>query len=436
MLVQTLDLLRCPFCGTRLSVIENAALDRSPDRIESGTLGCECCAFPVVAGIPVLIADGPTRDAMHALEAGRREDALHLLLGLEGTQLDVFRSLTAEASRPTYRELLRALCVDAEADYFLYRLSDPTCVLVESLLDALGRSGHPQAGGDPTTSAETRAGGTGGQEAVPAGRALDICGGSGHLTRVLLRQPACAGAVLADVHFWKLWLAAAILAPACEPVCCDANSPLPFADDRFATVLLSDAFPYIWHKRLLAGEMQRVASRDGVILMPHLHSAHGDNHSAGDTLSPAAYSNLFAPLRPRVFDDGMLLDGVLAERVLDLANDVSPAECGDTPSLTLLATRHAALYHRYGVLDPLDVTGVLTVNPLYRVDHRNGVSRLTLTFPTPEYEEEFGLAKRYLPADLTVEADLRGAITPADVGPPYGDLRRRRVLIDAPRGYC
>ena len=121
--------------------------------------------------------------------------------------------------------------------------------------------------------------------------------------------------------------------------------------------------PYIWHKRLLAGEMQRVVTGGGVILMPHLHSAHGDNYSAGDTLSPAAYSNLFAALKPRVFDDRMLLGRLLDERVVDLASHTPPAACGDTPSITLVASRDAGLYRDYAAADPLGVTGVLAVNP-------------------------------------------------------------------------
>ena len=442
MLIETLDLLRCPFCGTRLSVVDNAALDRGRDRIESGILGCECCAFPVVVGIPVLIADDATRAAMHALEAGRRDDALHMLLGLEGARLDAFREMTSVAGRATYRDLLGVLCLDAEADYMLHRFSDPTALLIEALLDALGHRGHPDAAGDPTNSVDLQTGaGTGaadrpGPGAAPLRRALDLCGGSGHLTRMLLRQPACAGAVLADVHFWKLWLAARILAPRCEPICCDANSPLPFTGGLFSTVLLSDAFPYIWHKRLLAGEMQRVATGDGVIAMPHLHSAHGENYSAGDTLSPAAYSNLFAALKPRLFDDRNLLDRVLDDRVLDLANHTLPAACGDTPSITLVASRDGALYRHYPVADPLDVAGVLAVNPLYRVDYADGVTRLALTFPTPEYEDEFALVKRYLPASVTVDADLRGKIAPADIGDRHAELRRRRVLLDLPSRYC
>ena len=441
MLIETLDLLRCPFCGTRLCVVDNAALERGPERIESGVLGCECCAFPVVAGIPILIADDTTRDAMHALEAGRGDDALHLLLSLDGERLAAFRRLTTGASQPTYRDLLPLLCLDAEADYMLPRFSDPTYLLIEALLDALGRSRHPETTGPSPSAVSQRPRSTGrptppGPAAAPAVRALDLCGGSGHLTRVLLRQPTCTGAMLADVHFWKLWLAARIVAPDCEPVCCDANSPLPFADDLFDSVLLSDAFPYIWHKRLLAGEMQRVATGDGTIVMPHLHSAHGENHSAGDTLSPAAYRDLFARREPRLFDDRPLLDGVLGERLLDLANDVSPAECGDTPSVTLVAGRDRRLYRRHGVIDRLDITGVLTVNPLYRVEYADGVSRLTLTFPTAEYEDEFALAKRYLPQDVAVSADLRGVISAATVEADYAELRRTRVLLDVPRRYC
>ena len=412
MLLETLDLLRCPFCGTRLSAVENAALFHAGDRIESGVLGCECCAFPVVAGIPVLIADDRTRAAMHALEDDRRDDALHLLLGLGGARLEAFRSLTAGTQDPTYRDLLGVLCVDAEADCFLHRFSDPTYLTVEAMLDGLGTAG------------------------APSGLALDLCGGSGHLTRVLMRQPACTDVMLADLHFWKLWLATRIMVPDCKAVCCDANSPLPFADDLFSTVLLSDAFPYIWHKRMLAGEMQRVAADDGGVILPHLHSAHGDNYSAGDTLSPAAYRDLFAPLAPRLFDDRALVAEVLDARTADLTRHVAPAHLGTTPSLTLVAARRTDLFRRYHVPDRLDVSGALAVNPLYRVDYAGGATRLTRTFPTLEYEDEFALIKRYLPDEIVIPADLTGEITPGTVGPDYAELRRRRVLLDTPRHYC
>ena len=69
--VSLLEVLCCPFCGTGLDLVDNAALLRDGSRVQWGVLGCECCAFPVIDGIPVLIADDATRGAMHAMEAGR-----------------------------------------------------------------------------------------------------------------------------------------------------------------------------------------------------------------------------------------------------------------------------------------------------------------------------------------------------------------------------
>src|SRR5262245_48043589 len=134
-----LDLMRCPFCGSRLSLVDNDALVRSGDLVESGVLGCECCAFPIVDGIPVMIADDTTRLAMHQMEAGAREEALFTLLGL-GSDKDsesgqrtfeerreAFRALLATGA--TYRTAVGILSPDAEGTYFVYRFSDPTYVL-------------------------------------------------------------------------------------------------------------------------------------------------------------------------------------------------------------------------------------------------------------------------------------------------------------------
>jgi uncharacterized protein YbaR (Trm112 family) len=412
-----LDLLRCPFCGTRLSLVENEALVRSGNRIESGVLGCECCAFPIVAGIPVLIADDLTRDAMHALEAGRRDEALFMLLGLDAVRADAFRALLARQAPPTYRDMLAILSLDAEGTCFAYRFSDPTYVMVEALLQAIGQ-----------------------QPWTVAGRSLDLCGGSGHLTRVLTGLQSGSdvprpGTVLADLFFWKLWLARRFTSPACAPVCCDANHPLPFAPNAFSVVMISDAFPYIWHKRLVADELIRLAGPGGVVVLPHLHSALGENFSAGNPLTPAAYRDLFALQQPRLFSDDRLLTELLADRMVDLTQDVTPAELGSEPSFTLIACRRDDLFRRYHVPVAQGVTGELRVNPLYRIERQGGSSILTLTFPTPEYEEEFGGCRRYLPETVKVDADVSGVIVPATLGSAYEDLRRRRIVIDAPPQY-
>lgn len=413
--------LQCPFCGTRLQLVENDALDRRGDAIVNGVIGCECCAFPVVDGIPVLLANDTARAAIVALESGRPDDARDLMLGLDGDRTTAFRTLLASGSA-TYATLVEALSPDAEGTYFVYRFSDPTFRMAEGVLTAIASDA-----------------------ATTAGWILDVCGGSGHLTRVLIRlqgTPSAPGprVALADVFYWKLWLARHVTAPGCHPVCCDANHPLPFARSSHSLVVLSDAFPYIWHKRLLADELMRAAGGDGVVVLPHLHSADGWNFSQGMALTPPAYADLFAPLAPRLFRDADLMDDLFDRGTIDLTAPVGPAAFGDAPSLTLVAGRRVEPGAPFAVGTGGPIGDRLAVNPLYRVTRDGAASVLTLTFPTAEYEEEFGGVRRYLPDEVRVAADLTAALDAtalaSALGPQFDDLRRRRVLLDVPARYC
>jgi uncharacterized protein YbaR (Trm112 family) len=403
-----LDILRCPFCGTRLELVDNNALWRHGDRIEAGVLGCECAAFPIIDGIPVLIASDPVRHAMHLLEAGKGDDALYALLGLEGERIDRFRRFAAAPTAMTYREGLRILSVDAEAEYFVYRFSDPTFRVGRAVVQACG----PMMG--------------------RAGRYIDVCGGSGHLTRSLISdQPA----VLADVFFWKLWLARHFVASDCEPICCDANSPLPFARNTFSMVVLSDAFPYLWHKRLVADELMRLAGPDGVVVMPHLHSACAWNYTAGMPLTPAAYRDLLEPQQPRLFRDSGLLNQVL-DGYLDLTCSEPPEALGDEPALVIVASRDPRVFRKVPLPSAMPAPDTLIVNPLYQVSVRDGRSTLTLSFPTPEYADEFVASTRYLPPQVTVAGDVTKTIDRVTIGDnEYEELCRRLVFISVPERY-
>jgi hypothetical protein len=238
------------------------------------------------------------------------------------------------------------------------------------------------------------------------------------------------------MFFWKLWLAKRFTAPAALAVCCDANQPLPFAAGTFPTVVLSDAFPYIWQKRLLAEEMQRQAGRDGTIVMPHLHSSLGWNYSAGMTLTPRSYADLFSALQPRLFPDESLFEQAVAGHGLDLATPLTPEALGAVNSFTLIASRHERLFRRYPAPGLPPVSGELIVNPLYRVARDGHSTVLTLAFPTQTYEDEFADSRRYLPDSLVVPGHLSAPLVWPRGGPDVDELRRRRVLIDAPRHYC
>ena len=154
---------------------------------------------------------------MHQLEADQREGVVDAARPRRSAGVS-FRSLM-QHPRPTYRDALAILSLDAEADCFLYRFSDPTFLMIEALLVGLAQSG----GLDPRP-------------------VLDLCGGSGHLTRVLAGLEPAGGVINADVYFWKLWMARRFTSPSSDAICCEPTSA-PLARGRLFNGLLADAFP-------------------------------------------------------------------------------------------------------------------------------------------------------------------------------------------------
>ena len=168
--------------------------------------------------------------------------------------------------------------------YFLYRFSDPTYVVASAVVRAVA-----------------------GTVLARGGRAVDVCGGSGHLTRILAgfsKDPT----ILADLYFAKAWLARRFMVPGCEPIICDANAPLPFARGVFTYAMCSDAFQYVWTKRRFIAEMSRLvdldrpgASGPGTVLINHTHNQITWSPSHGQPLPPSGYRDLFEAIEPRIF---------------------------------------------------------------------------------------------------------------------------------------
>src|SRR5262249_19448753 len=199
-------------------------------------------------------------------------------------------------------------------------------------------------------------------------RAMDLCGGSGHLTRMLRRLSNDTEVVLADAGFAKLWLARRITAPGCEGVCCDANNPLPFAQNAFSLVVCSDAYHYIWSKRLLACEMMRLAGDDGTVMLPHIHNSLGENFSAGMPLTPAHYRSLFANLNARLFRESLILTQFINRKPIDLSDRESDEALAQEAALVLIASRQEEVFRIYEPLAEDRIAGELRVNPLYHVE--------------------------------------------------------------------
>jgi uncharacterized protein YbaR (Trm112 family) len=423
MLIETLEVLRCPYCGGRLALVDSLFHRRTDRDIQDGILGCHCCIFPLVDGIPVMHVLPAATAARDHLQAGRPELARRAMFGLDDdAQAEAFDAV-ASSDTATYRDTVEALGPNFEGGYFLYRFSDPTYIVAQAVARAIGRTVLGPATGSRRTSR----------------RAIDICGGSGHVTRTLLDLSETPP-VLADLYFAKVWLARRFTAPGCEPVCCDGNAPMPFARGAFGFAMCTDAFMYIWTKRQFVGEMERLvangsSSEPGAVLIGHTHNERTWSPSHGQPLTPEGYADLFETIEPRLFGEGHLFADVVAGGPLDLSRRDDQQTLDQSPALTIVASRHPEVFARHALTQPAGAAGELRINPLYAQEPDGDRVRLTLAFPNEEYADEYGACRQYLPETLTLERSVIQSLAIGRVSGELSELLRRKVIVDLPKRY-
>ena len=412
--IETLDFLRCPYCGGRLALVTSLFNRVSGDHIEDGILGCHCCIFPVVSGIPILHLLAASTAARDHVQAGRPDLARRIMFGLEDdAQAEIFEA-TARNETATYRDLVDALGPNFEGGYFLYRFSDPTFVVADAVVRAVA-----------------------GTVLADGGRAVDLCGGSGHLTRALVGlspQPP----VLADLYFAKVWLGRRFTAPGCEAICCDGNAPMPFARGAFRFAMCVDAFMYIWTKRQFVADLTRLVDgpgAPGAVLIGHTHNELVWCPSHGQPLSPAGYRDLFETIEPRIFGETGLFADVVNGGPLDLSRRDSAETVDQEAALTIIASRRADVFRPHHRALPTEPLGELRINPLYAAEPDGDGMRFRLRFPSEDYEQEYGACRQYLPESFALDRASLDAIAAGRVPADLTDFVQRRVLVDLPKRY-
>src|SRR3954471_20310902 len=137
MQLATLEILRCPYCGGRLQLADSLFHRRTSDEIRDGILGCHCCIFAVVDGIPVLHLQPNGTAARDRIQAGDPAAARRIMVGLEEPgEAEAFEAIAASESA-TYRDTVEALGPNFEGGYFLYRFSDPTYIVAQAVVRAV-----------------------------------------------------------------------------------------------------------------------------------------------------------------------------------------------------------------------------------------------------------------------------------------------------------
>jgi uncharacterized protein YbaR (Trm112 family) len=412
--VATLEILRCPYCGGGLELVTSLFLRRDGDEIQDGILGCQCCIFAIVDGIPVMHLEGASTTARAHIEAGRPDLARRAMFNLDDEAQAARFDEAASLDVATYRDVVDALGPNFEGGYFLYRFSDPTYIVADAVVRSVA-----------------------GTVLKHGGRAIDICGGSGHLTRSLLDLSSPAP-VLADLYFSKIWLARRFTAPGCEGVCCDGNAPFPFARSAFRYAMCTDAFMYIWTKRQFVGEMTRLiddGGEGGAVVIGHTHNERTWSPSHGQPLTQEGYRNLFETIAPRMFGEAGLFADVVKGGPLDLGRRDPTGVIDADPALTIIASRNVEVFTPHRLEVAPTPRGEYRLNPLYSAEENGGRTTLRLRFPNEDYEQEYGACRQYLPEEVTVTAAVLGRLAEGRLTPELADLARRRVVLDLPKRY-
>ena len=138
--VATLEILRCPYLRADATSSTSLFLQRDGDEIHDGILGCQCCIFAVVDGIPVMHLDGRSTTARAHVEAGRPDLARRAMFNLDDEAQAARFDEVASSDAATYRDVVDALGPNFEGGYFLYRFSDPTYIVADAVVRSV--AGH------------------------------------------------------------------------------------------------------------------------------------------------------------------------------------------------------------------------------------------------------------------------------------------------------
>ena len=339
--------------------------------------------------------------AREHIEAGHPALALRAMVGLEaGDQAERFEAAAA-SSTSTYRDIVESLGPGFEGGYFLYRFSDPTFIVANAVVRAVAGT-------------------------VLQGRRRQVTSAADRgLTRSLM-DLSSPSPVLADLYFPKIWLGRRFTAPGCEPVCCDGNGPMPFARGAFGYAMCSDAFQYIWTKRLFIGELSRLVDgpEPGAVVINHTHNSLTWSPSHGQPLSPAGYRDLFEAIPPRVYGEAGLFADVVKGGPIELGRVDSPAALDGDPALTIVASRHPGVYRSHPI-EPAPVTGEYRITPLYVVEAAGEELRLRPAVSERRLRRRVRRRQHCLPAEATLRRDELAALTRRPGSGPLLDLVKR-----------
>jgi SAM-dependent methyltransferase len=445
--------LSCPSCGGRL---KNEIGDTGTSSESYGILSCGCARYPVVSGIPILIAgqvpgsSTTTEEVCQRILAGDERTALYDLLlrptrktrtntrqlldfvpGIPGKTRRRWQTLRdrkawhREARRLLYEQRAETTACDMfsayfgeetessrnTCHYFSYRFAQPrylTTLAMTAMIDPQG------------------------------GPVLDLGCGSGHVTHQLQSIDPEQIVVGVDKSYFMLYVAKNWMAKDALYVLCDAETRLPFDDNVFESVLCSNTFHFLSDMDSCASELRRIAIPDGIFLLTAVRNALQPHSTPNNALSPRQYAELWGDLSVAMLPDDMILRQYLEGKSPDLSTSANWESLEHAPLISLVASADDRPFHPGEPFSSWPhARGRLRINPLYRVERRPaGDLLLTLAEPSRFFADENVEANAYLPEDVTVSAQAVADLEDGTTSDEVRELVEKCVFVGMPTGYA
>jgi SAM-dependent methyltransferase len=440
-----LRLLECPYCGSDFRV--EVVIEKKEDELINGCVECECSEFPVLEGILILNEKSLNKQIIELIKERRVEEAVIRYLGCDSFELinslervSIFPPpVPSKISHALGQILSRLAKSRAERKYGrLYKRYSDNNISFHNLLGK----------GKFETYLKHRFSAESFWSLYPflpllkkkQERILDLNCGTGHTSFVISQSVRPQQLCCADLSFKHLYLAKKYFAQNAEFVCLDANLSLPFKNETFSSILISDAVHYVHSHASLAHEMERILFPDGLLLFLHVHNSLTNNLAAGFPLTPKAWANLFraGKLETKVLPERNVVENFLLHNKLDLVEEYTEDTLNSSNAIILLVTLDKSLLTTYDKVnrDFLSAKNNLIINPIYEMTEKE--DQILLERPLHEYSlgDSYPISEKYLPKKHKIcKESISGRQIRISDLEKVEDLMKKFIIINVPEKY-
>ena len=427
---ELLEVMKCSYCGANLEIEE--IYSENEEEIINGCIKCECDTYPILGGILILKNSLTKKYIVEYLKKKEIQKAVALSFGI-GIN-DICRAIDIIEPKPFGNFFKKGLfgLVDHFSKKRYNRYSNKNL----SFCDVLG-NGPSEVYFKHRFSSQTF---WSIYPFVPLlrkkrKRILEVCCGAGHVSFVISKYVNPDELICVDGDFRSLYLAKKYFSNA-EFINIDANYQLPFKDDIFSSVLMMDAFHYVDARALLAKEFERVLSKEGMLLLLHLHNALVDNVAAGKPLSPSSWMGLFDFNVMALPEKCIIEDFILRDR-LDLSKKYSEEELNLSDAILMIGGADSDCFEGLWK-DIVEIKENLIINPIYKMKEKGDKIVLEREFPSEFFRKEYPLTEKYLPERCEMDKIFvkgRSVCVSGEDEIEIENLMRKFVVINVPEKY-